>query len=584
MRKIIATLALLTMAGGAFAQKADLREAMRESIRESLKEKRRTPVLISDAIEEPVQKNASVSTYESRVTINTKAIQEAEVSLAYHPADSSKVVISFMEESSSGLNFPIYYSSDGGQSWTHSSFNAKSILAQDHAGQFIGGGGDPAFAWDKNGRVYFSWIYLTLNASQDTAFWNLMYAYSDNYGQSWVVPAGKDRYIGTGALNPLNNSLFNIGDGVTDRQWFAVDNTNGPNQGKLYCSFLIEPADSDPNKFGEAVKVKNYNATAFGPLNLAFNGETQFGNLEVAPNGTLHMGLVNLQTEQVLHISSPNGVSFNAANTVANATNLFPRNQSALVHDRENGATNLAIDGNGILHMVWTDFETSDWHAYYSRSTDGGVSWSAQKDLNAVFTNRKAFMPTVAAAGKNVSISMSAIDNSDSASFYQIRSTDNGVNWSSPQLLSHGQGNYNAYTNNEFFGDYNRSVRSNCVTYAAWSDGRDGQGPKIYFTRTNICSTGIGEISTVNGNLQLESLYPNPASTEVTLQLNAASAGNVSVSISDISGRNVWSEQRACKNGKSSMVISFGSLAAGNYMLSVRGNDGSVITRQIHIR
>lgn len=589
MKKVITTIALLAVGLSVSAQEgAYLKEAMRESLRESLKEKWRPAGRIQE--NEVAEKSAGTTIHEGRITTSGQSTQEGEVSLAYHPADSSKLVISFMEETSSGLNFPLYYSSNGGQSWSRSSFNSVNILAQDHAGQLIAGGGDPVFAWDKNGRVYFSWIYLTAKQSLDTAFWSLYYAYSDNNGQSWTVPAGNDRYIGTGALNVNDQSLYNIGDGVTDRQWFAVDNSGGPNQGKLYCSFLRFPADSDPLKFGQCVKAKSYNATAFGPATLAYGGQTQFGNVEVAPNGTLHMTFVDLSAPQrVLHVSSTTGsTSFSAPHLISSGNNLFGQNQPHMVHDRENAATNLAVDGNGILHIVWSDFTSSTWQAFYSRSTDGGLTWSIKKDLNSYFTNRKAFMPTVAAHGKNVSISMAAIDNSDSSSYYQIQSTDNGVSWATPQLLSAGQGDYNGYNSGEFFGDYNRSQRSTCVTYAAWSDGRNATGPKMYFTSTNVCNSvapsGVGELSTINGNVQLEAVYPNPASAQLTLQLNAEKAGKFNVSLLDMSGRKVWSEQTGYQSGKNNVVLSFGRIAAGTYILSIRDNDGSIITRNISIR
>jgi hypothetical protein len=587
MKRIITTLAFIGAGLSAFAQNSSLREGMREMLRESWKEKWRPAGRIVD--HDQHLKTTATTSSEARVTTNGASVQEGEVSFAFHPKDSSKLVISFMEESSTGLNFPIYYSSNGGQTWNRSSFNSVSILAQDHAGQLIGGGGDPVFAWDKNGRVYFSWIYLSVKPALDTAYWSLMYAYSDNNGQTWTVPPGKDRYIGTGVLDAVTQDVINIGDGVTDRQWFAVDNTNGPNQGKLYCSFLQFPADNDPAKFGEAVKVKAYNATAFGPAKVAYNGQTQFGNVEVAPNGTLHLSFVDLGSfpQQVLHASSTDGGnSFSSEHVVSGGSKLFGQNTPHMVHDRENAALNMAVDGSGTLHLVWSDFAANSWQSFYSRSTDGGTSWSTPTNLNNTIASRKAFMPTVAAFGNNVSISMAAIDNKDSSGYYQIRSTDNGQTWSAPQLLSTGQGEYKSYNNGEFFGDYNRSQRSACVTYAAWSDGRGGAGPKMYFTKTDVCATpnAVGEITTINSNLQLEGLYPNPASTQLALSINAAKGGKFTAYMTDMMGRNVWNVQRSYNQGKGIISLPLTGLAAGNYLFTIQDSDGGLITRNLMIR
>jgi hypothetical protein len=211
--------------------------------------------------------------------------------------------------------------------------------------------------------------------------------------------------------------------------------------------------------------------------------------------------------------------------------------------------------------------------------------WSIPTNLNTVVPNRKAFMPTVAAFGNNVSISMSAIDNNDSSGYYQIRSTNNGQTWSSPQLLSTGQGDYNDYNNSEFFGDYNRSQRSACVTYAAWSDGRNGMGPKVYFTKTDVCATpnSVGEITTINSNLQLEGLYPNPASTQINLQLNAAKSGKFTAFATDMLGKRIWDVQRSYAAGKSVVNLPLTGIAAGTYTLTMQDSDGGLITRQLTI-
>lgn len=584
MKKIAAAFVLLLAASTAQAQQSNRQQAMQEALRHSIKEKWRTPVPIS--IESEAAAKTATKPEEGRISFNSRATEEGEVSFAIHPADSSKLVLSFMEQNSNGLTFPVYYSSDAGQSWTRSSFNSRSILAQDHAGQLIAGGGDPVFAWDKNGRVYFSWIYMSVNAAQDSAYWSLSYAYSDNNGQSWTVPSGMDRYIGYGILDATASAPFNIGDGITDRQWFAVDNSGGPNQGKLYCSFLQFPADNDPAKFGQAIKVKSYNSTAFGPANMAFVGTAQFGNVEVTPNGTLHLSFADLDQQEIKHISSTNAAaSFSTPHLIGSGNNFF--GQTGLVHDRENAATNMAVDGAGNLHVVWGDFPSggTSWQAFYSRSTNGGTSWSTPLNLSNSFSGRTPFMPTVAAFGNAVTISMAAIDGNDSSSFYQIHSTNNGATWGTPDLVSVSQTNYKSYTQGEFFGDYNRSLRTTCMSYAAWSDGRNNSGPKVFFTRTNTCSAlGVGEVSTINGKLQLEALYPNPATTQLSLRLKVTQAGSFSATLTDISGKQVWNTQKTYNTGLTEISLSIGKLPAGSYLLSIIDTEGSKISRQVSIQ
>jgi hypothetical protein len=288
-----------------------------------------------------------------------------------------------------------------------------------------------------------------------------------------------------------------------------------------------------------------------------------------------------------LHVSSTDGgQTFSNEHPVSAGSKLFGQNQPHMVHDRENAALNMAVDGTGTLHLVWSDFSPTSWQSFYSRSTDSGLSWSTPTNLNSIVSNRKAFMPTVAAFGNNVSISMAAIDNKDSSNYYQIRSTNNGQTWSPPQVLSTGQGDYNGYTNGEFFGDYNRSQRSACVTYAAWSDGRGGMGPKVYFTKTDVCATpnGVGEISTINSNLQLEGLYPNPASTQISMAINAAKAGKFTACMTDVLGKRIWEVQKLYTAGKSTVSLPLTAVAAGTYTFTIQDGDGDLITRQLTVR
>jgi hypothetical protein len=247
----------------------------------------------------------------------------------------------------------------------------------------------------------------------------------------------------------------------------------------------------------------------------------------------------------------------------------------------------MAVDGAGNLHVVWSDFPSggTSWQSFYSRSTDGGNTWSTPLNLANSFSGRSPFMPTVAAFGNSVTISTAAIDANDSSSFYQLNSTNNGATWSNPELVSVGQTNYKSYTNGEFFGDYSRSLRTTCMSYAAYSDGRGNSGPKVFFTRTNTCAAlGVGEVSTINGNLQLVSLYPNPVSTQLNLQLQATKSGKLTATLTDITGKKVWETQKAYNTGRNQISLPLTKLPAANYMLSITDTEGSRISREISIR
>jgi|GEM_PF-721031 len=578
----------------AIAQTAESLESKAERIREILKEKGLKQSNTNNFT--PLAKATKTTGYDSRLSTNAFSVIEGEVSIAVNPTDSNKLVASFMRQGSGSLQFPIYYSSNGGQSWTLSAFSAYNQLAADFPGQSLAGGGDPVFAWDKNGKVYFGWIYLTLNAAQDTAFFTLNYAYSTNGGATWTVPSGTDHFIGRGAIDISTSNVYNYFDGMTDREWFAVDNSGGPTQGNLYCSFVCFPPGSAPAF--EAIKVKPAAATAFGPMVTTYVGQSQFGNVEVDGNGKVHVSMADESTMQVLYNSSTNGgVSFGNAQSVGSGNQFDPSgNQLTLVvHSRENAAPNMACDGQGNLHIVWSDFPGTVVHSYYTHSLNNGVSWSAPIMLDSLFGNKQTIMPTVAASGNKVTISTLAFGNAtdltpDSTRFYQIASGNEGQTFSAPLLVSTNYANFVPYTNNtaDFFGDYFRSVAFGCNVYATWSDCRSQLGPKVYFSKTSACAmldsvTGTKILSNIISGVQLEHIYPNPAKDKISLNISADAAGSVKVYISDIKGRHVMEKDVELRQGKQDIIFYTPELKSGNYILSLYNIEGLISSVPITI-
>lgn len=71
---------------------------------------------------------------------------------------------------------------------------------------------------------------------------------------------------------------------------------------------------------------------------------------------------------------------------------------------------------------------------------------------------------------------------------------------------------------------------------------------------------GVEEGGTPSGPLQVNPLFPNPFTSQVSIPITVSSTGNVNISVYDISGRQVRS-------------LSSGELAAGSHTVSWRGTD-----------
>jgi len=67
--------------------------------------------------------------------------------------------------------------------------------------------------------------------------------------------------------------------------------------------------------------------------------------------------------------------------------------------------------------------------------------------------------------------------------------------------------------------------------------------------------------------------YPNPVSTELTVEFGSESAQNANITLRDAAGRIVYAESKAAAEGFNSAKVSVDGLASGIYMLQLQMND-----------
>lgn len=92
-----------------------------------------------------------------------------------------------------------------------------------------------------------------------------------------------------------------------------------------------------------------------------------------------------------------------------------------------------------------------------------------------------------------------------------------------------------------------------------------------------LSSVGVEEAEMMDMNV-----YPNPASENVTVAFEAQS-GDYTVSVTDLQGRVVWSNDYANLAGAQALEINVSSLIAGNYLVSIAVN-GASYTKMVTIK
>ncbi len=526
------------------------------------------------------------SGYDQRLTTQSfSAIEEGETFIAVNPNDSMNLVASFMSLGGLvGLRFPIYYSNDGGSTWDLSNFKTDSVVKSYNPGALIAGGGDPVFAYANDGTLYFSWIYLHLTQSQDSIYFDLLWAYSSDKGKTWNCELGNDKFIGRGDLNPMTGGMGTFADGIFDRQWMEVDNTGGTYDGNLYTSCVFFPNNSTTLAGdGIVVRVKPAGATSFNTANsVVTNNPSQFANVQVASNGDVHVVYADLLTESIMHSKSTNGgQTFSTPTLVSVGSNLFGGDN--FQHGRENAATNMVIDQNDNLHVVWTNFTTTGFNSVYARSTNGGLTWLTTP-LDNIFPN-KSFMPSVSAFNGKVAIAAHNIDNNDSSTFYMALSNDGGATFYMTQQVSSGAHRFTDFSTQTWFGDYDKSSRTNCTVYSTFSDGRSGN-PRTYVAKLNECSNvGIPEISTINGFLKVGNVYPNPVVDKGQLTISSTEDCQLTLSLFDLNGKEIKSiGEVEITKGENVISLEHNGVSSGIYFWNGSTTKGDRFTRKVIVQ
>lgn len=219
-----------------------------------------------------------------------------------------------------------------------------------------------------------------------------------------------------------------------------------------------------------------------GPVNEALSGGLQtswlpsgdyYFYLAVTPSGSLNNYYL-WTTSSVLSTTNSHGASRNWGSEVrVSNTGGFSGGSVG---------RSLAIDSKNRLHAFWNEQGGSSpniaYDVYYSRSADGGSTWSTPVDI--ANSPLPAIGPNIA-AGPDDTLHLAWNDRRDGGSFrlYYSRSFDGGNNWETPRDLS-GTNSLDASTPSVTVDTRNR-------VHIAWHFGDPGQNDpvsQVYYTRS----------------------------------------------------------------------------------------------------
>jgi hypothetical protein len=404
----------------------------------------------------------------------------------------------------------VYFSTDGGMTWTQPSFVESSSGTGSCQGRTIHSlpgyceanlvsEGDPELtvgpARGADGRFSFTTgsviYYGNLAFPVGSALPVVALSRSTDHGAQWQPPV-----VVSSTNNPVD---FNDKDYV-----WADANPSSPFFGNVYASWTLFQGNG---KFG--------NSHTFSPEPIVIARSTDGGQtwtnamrlsqsanngavggrqgsvIRTGPDGTIYVfweGAINHHSEQLVAISHDGGVSFGRPLPVA-AVNDIP---SPLPGSSFRDNSNPSVDINqitGAIYLVWADKDGASSTALikFTESDNGGQTWTPPITIGGLAGRFNAFFPSVAASpdGQHVFVAWPAQTWQPPGTAagpgvvtqfaaYNLR-TDG--NWSGGKLLSTATGDPDGSSTNslgaQFLGDYATATASNHTAWFVWTDTRN---------------------------------------------------------------------------------------------------------------
>ena len=183
-----------------------------------------------------------------------------------------------------------------------------------------------------------------------------------------------------------------------------------------------------------------------------------------------------------------------------------------------------------LVHVVWTDYRnlgTTGPDIYYANSTDGGLSFNPNVRLNTDAGAAEQGSPAIAVASDR-SVDVVWRDSrvpAQGADIYFTKSTDRGFTWVPATSVNHDVGNVPQT-------EPSIAVNETGAIFVAWTDYRNGiNDADIYATRsTNGGSSFVAENRVNDDPSQVQQIQPSIA----------AAAGKVQVAWSDYRTGGFW--------------------------------------------
>jgi hypothetical protein len=370
-----------------------------------------------------------------------------------------------------------FVSQDSGAFWTTSL--PPNAVAPPNAYSFW-----PGPVYDNRGELYQS--YTAFGSSAGSVTTQLVAAKSTDKGQDWSNPGG----VEPPTAGP-------------EKSLMAVDRTAGPFQNRLYVAY-----DTNPSPQSEPIVVAHSDDGGSWTKSIVADSGGDFGAVPaVGPQGEVYVawddwkwcppaGCGTGLAGRIEFASSTDGGGHFSARGVApthtgagQTVNWFgagcggslPLVSSlpSLDVDRTTGPN------RGNLYMAWADHTNStNMHIYFARSTDGGLNWSTPVQVDSFNFYTDAWEPALAVDQTIGAVTIAWYDRRNDVGpnkqyrVYYTQSMDGGTTFL-PSQAAISDVPSDPSLSCFGTGDYMSIVSANGVAHPAWIDTRNGY-PQVF--------------------------------------------------------------------------------------------------------
>lgn len=423
-----------------------------------------------------------------RATQEPGANPQNETAIAVNPLNPNNAIV-VTRDFRTGIRNYIDTTTDGGQTWYEQPYPMPDTT--------LPYGIDPAVIFRADGTAYIAGT--SFNGFDRSG---LLFAASTDGGLTW----------------PRTTFATPPGAYFDDKEWFALDETGGPNQGNIYLPYV---------RFGNAELYftrSTDSGNSWSPAQLISQGEHLSFNDNpqpvVLPDGTLLViffhDVSETEASLVATRSTDGGVTFGS--NVPVLTIRKPPFYLPGENWRIYTYHSLARDPiSGALVMVWHDYRNGASNGIdivMSRSTDGGTTWSAPTRFNddPEGVVRDQWFPALAASpdGRLSAVWLDRRDDPNNRLFhaYARVSTDGGLTWQPSQRISSVPADPNVgVPPQQGMGDYIGMAAGPGVAWASWTDPRNGN-QDIYAAR-DIFTPQATPSATRTASATLTPVVPN---------------------------------------------------------------------------